>query len=61
MSDRNMYECTPCPKCESRHRYGDRRREARDPADEVIRCDDCGHVEPLDDATRRALGYEVAP
>ncbi len=45
MTERNMYDCTSCPKCDGRYRaaYGPHPRHP-----ESVVCDDCGHIEPKD-------------
>ena len=53
MSERNMYGCTPCPKCTSRYRYPTQ--------DCVIHCDDCGYrvqASPRWDAKLRTEVYD---
>jgi hypothetical protein len=40
----NMYDCTPCPKCQDTHRYPFRRKDR--PMQSDCHCDECGHVEP---------------
>lgn len=44
--ERNMYDCTPCPKCGGKYRAAYGPSHSRHP-DAVI-CDDCGHNEPID-------------
>lgn len=56
---RNMYGCTPCPKCKREYRFVVTKGAAASAHDgpfEIV-CDDCEHREPCDDATKReALG-----
>jgi len=41
--ERNMYGCTPCPKCGGVHRYPFTEKGRK-----VIACDDCGRRGPWD-------------
>lgn len=50
---RNMYGCTPCPKCGETYRTPTQHVHPTKP-DRVL-CDDCGFEEPIDAATRQYL------
>jgi hypothetical protein len=51
----NMYDCLPCPKCKGRYRYPTQPVHSKHP--NSIICDDCGHVEPMDEESWRKWGY----
>lgn len=45
--NRNMYDCTACPRCKSFFRYP--------MPDGLIHCDDCGFVEVFDSFLKKKL------
>ena len=47
---RNMYDCTPCPKCRDTYRYPMK--------DGLIHCDGCRYTEPWDALLRKQLTGE---
>jgi len=44
MIRKNMYDCTDCPKCQSRFRWASGPQNPKHPRSVI--CDDCGLVEP---------------
>ena len=55
-AERNMYDCTPCPRCGERFRAAYGPTHPRHP--ESVACDDCGHIEPKDGENHKPHGSD---